>query len=767
MLTAFFNALSAQHSCWVLLTDKDNTDFDPYSYFDGKAIERYRQCGADIYDVSNYPLNGDYVAAVSEFADEVVGCSRWLNAIGIIISKQNLQIVKQLPFVKDVVMINEAVHVECAVGSDDDDRIIETLVSRSPVSRVPQSRDNKLKEQIIRFGGALFHSNGIDGAGLRIAVLDGGFPAVDTHPAFQHLRDDNRIVATYNFPNKREYVYGWNSHGTMVLSCIAGVYEGQKLGLATGAEFLLARTEIAAEPFKEEIWWQMGMEWADKNGADIINSSLGYGKQRYYTKDMDGTSYVARAANMAAAKGILVCCSAGNEGDDKRWRTIVTPSDADSVICVGGIEASDEYRHIYFSSYGPTADGRQKPDVVAYGEATVAKPSGGLTIAAGTSFSSPLTAGFCACAWQTHRELNAMQMKEEIIKSCDLYPYHDYAFGHGVPQADYFLNEYAARQRTFFLTNDNDSVQIHLLKDLRSYGIDAVAGNEVFVSIGDGSGHLGGYHQVMFNDSVVSIDPAQLGEGNTVTVSYGRFCDSIKITGNTATPDQKLTAKNADVGLSRNTTYYDPNNEKTHHSLFVSADGFLKNATWDKSCSHFGFGYRFMYGGKHYNIGAGISGDLTNYRSDMLQRPDSTQAETLKDVRSDLRTFYTRLLFTQRLIIIPDALFIDIEAYGGVALGRTSSLTKKYDYSTLTDPADGTTDTKHTVKEVLRKTKSINPFQYGVTARLGYSVMGMLNISLYGSYRISDVVKKSDFLLGEISVQPSPWSIGAELEFCF
>ena len=126
----------------------------------------------------------------------------------------------------------------------------------------------------------------------------------------------------------------------MTLSCIAGIsYGTKKMGLATGAEFLLARTEVDLEPFKEEVWWMQAVEWADKNGAQIISSSLGYGKERYDVWQMDGTSYVAKAGNMAARKGILVCNSAGNEATTSAWKTIITPADADSVLCVGGIEA--------------------------------------------------------------------------------------------------------------------------------------------------------------------------------------------------------------------------------------------------------------------------------------------------------------------------------------------------------------------------------------------------------------------------------------------
>ena len=437
ILALLATAGMAQEKCyWVFFTEKNDTQFDPYSYFDAKAIERYQQSGADLYDISNYPLNGSYVNAVNAYSTEVFGESRWLNAIGIEATDDNATLIAQFPFV---------------------DRVQE-IVSNGTVARIEAkckeigSNDNDiLTDQLKRFGGQHFIDKGINGKGLRICVMDGGFPKVDTHPAFKHLRDNGQIIKTYNFPNRKENVYGWNTHGTMVLSCIAGINEdGQMMGLATGAEFLLARTEIEPEPFKEEVWWAQGAEWADKNGANIINSSLGYGKDRHWTRDMDGTSYVAKAANKAVEKGILICNSAGNEGDDKRWMTIITPADAENVLCVGGIDNDlEDYRHIAFSSYGPTADKRMKPNVVAFGIAEVAEPNNGrYSNAAGTSFSSPLTAGFCACAWQTMRDKTALEMKAEIEKSADLYPYFDYAFGYGVPQAAYFTGDLKPAERS-------------------------------------------------------------------------------------------------------------------------------------------------------------------------------------------------------------------------------------------------------------------------------------------------------------------------------
>ena len=310
---SFQFAVQAQNHYWVMLSDKAGTTFDPYSYFDAKAIERYQLNNADLYDISNYPLNSSYISQIDAIATDNFGQSRWFNAVAVTATPEQIAAIRRLPFVKEVVMLEG--NMQTAKVTENEELKTEN-----------NGTDLELHNQLVRMGGKYFRNKGINGKGIRIAVFDGGFPQVNTHAAFKHLRDNNQIIKTWNFPNKKENVYGWNSHGLMTLSCIAGRDGDTDLGLATGAEFLLARTEINDEPFKEEVWWQMAVEWADQNGAQIISSSLGYGKDRYYTRDMNGQSYVAKAANMAARKGILVCNSAGNEGDDKSWRTIITPS---------------------------------------------------------------------------------------------------------------------------------------------------------------------------------------------------------------------------------------------------------------------------------------------------------------------------------------------------------------------------------------------------------------------------------------------------------
>ncbi len=444
-------ASMAQNCYWVFLTDKAGTHFDPYSYFDAKAIERYNLCGANLYDITNYPLSDSYVQQVNALAMEEVGQSRWLNAVAVMATAEQAMQIEALPCVQRTELIASEMQIAAYKATAMPEQQNKVYDTTAPF----------YADQLQRMQGTMFKQHGIDGKGIRIAVFDGGFPRVNTHVAFKHLRDNNQIIATWNFCNKKEDVYGWNSHGTMVLSCIAGIIGDKQLGLATGSTFLLARTEVEAEPYKEEVWWTQAMEWADKNGADVINSSLGYGKDRHYVHEMDGRSTVAKAANMAARKGMLVCNSAGNEGSDGKWKTILTPADADSILTVGGISPALElYERINFSSFGPTADGRMKPNVCSYGQAAVAgvKNDSLKTSAFGTSFSSPLVAGFCACAWQTRKGLTAMQMKEEVEKSADLYPYYDYAFGYGVPQASYFVNnkKQQAEQPTFvFEDRDN------------------------------------------------------------------------------------------------------------------------------------------------------------------------------------------------------------------------------------------------------------------------------------------------------------------------
>ncbi len=442
----FFIALftSAQNKYWVFLNSKDTAGYNPKSFFDPKAIERRIKNDIPLWDYTDIPVNSEFVNTLTGMSDSVLVASRWFNAVCLLASEYQINEISKLSFVSKIEQ-SQAGHFIIAEAD-------ENLESDYSISGF-QNR------QLEIMGADLFAQAGITGKGVRIAIFDGGFPNVDVLPCFKHIRDNNRIIKTWDFTRNKENVYGFNSHGTTVMCCIAGIdTSGNPFGMATDAEFLLARTEIGAEPFSEEENWVAALEWADKNGADIINSSLGYTFHRYFPYNMDGkTAFISRGANMAASKGILVVNAAGNEGTDK-WYYIGAPADADSVLAVGGVDPYNTV-HISFSSYGPTADGRLKPNVCAAGQAyAYGKIRPGVHY--GTSFASPLTAGFAACAMQVRPDLKAYDMFLEIQKSGHLYPYYDYAHGYGIPQASYFLpdKKKESESKIEILMEDSDVV---------------------------------------------------------------------------------------------------------------------------------------------------------------------------------------------------------------------------------------------------------------------------------------------------------------------
>lgn len=451
----------AQDKLWVVLKDKKGVSFDPYQYFDSKAIERRHRQGLPLAEETDKPLNPDYLRTIYQLTDSVTGSSRWLNAVACFATSEQVAVLQKQPFVREIIPFRKHAALLASAGAP----------GKKPL------KENELKilrNQTASLGAETFKALGLDGKGIRIAVLDAGFKAVDSEAGFEHLRRNKQILKTWDFVKRHEYVYDYSSHGAMVLSCIAGQVGETKVGLATGAEFLLARTEFGnKEPFSEEENWLAAMEWADKNGADIINSSLGYIYHRYFPEQMDGkTSFVARAANLAARKGILVVNANGNESSDN-WKILGTPADADSVLAVGGIDP-DNLFHVNFSSYGPAAGKKMKPNVSAFGIVVASGPKGA-EVTQGTSFSSPLVAGFAACAWQSSRALTNMELFERIEQAGHLYPYFDYAHGFGVPQAGKFLNGISEPEPTFTFERSGEQLRILLINPLPEAKTDSLS----------------------------------------------------------------------------------------------------------------------------------------------------------------------------------------------------------------------------------------------------------------------------------------------------
>lgn len=436
---------------WVFFKDKQGVSFNPFTYFHQNTIDRRINAGIPLADTTDFPLNDGYVKSISMLCDSITIESRWMNAVKVWgCNSQQLQQIEAKIFVKHVVEAVNGMLVLSAVDASSDVEFKESEIKLA-------------QQQLESMGLSAFKQAGIAGKGVRVAVFDAGFPGLDKHPAFEKHRAENRIVETWNFLKKNHEVYQGGTHGTMTTGCVAGNSSTIQTGLATDCELLLALTEFnIREPFKEEEYWLAAAEWADKNGADIISSSLGYSFERYFYKDMNGyTSLVSKAARIATRKGILIVNSAGNEYSNP-WQFIITPADVDSVMAVGGIDPKTGY-HISFSSIGPNSRNVMKPNVCAFGHVFTSNRKG-FSEVDGTSFSCPLVAGFAACALQFNPQFKGkpMELFNLIQRNSSLYPYFDYMHGYGVPQAAKVLKVDKEMVPTFDFDLKDDGLIIKL-----------------------------------------------------------------------------------------------------------------------------------------------------------------------------------------------------------------------------------------------------------------------------------------------------------------
>lgn len=433
----------AQNRWVIFFTDKNNSPYsvsNPSAYLSQRAIDRRANQGIAITP-HDFPVNPAYVNGLVNAGAQVINTSRWFNSATVIINDPAvLGSILALPYISDWKLIGRMGAGHQVPPKFSDDKIISKVpVTASPMRTAAFNYGSSFN-QVAMLKGDIMHQNGYTGEGMVIAVLDAGFPGVDNLPAFDSLRATNRILSTWDFVDNNDMVYDDHYHGTMVLSVIGGNIPGELIGTAPHASFHLLRPEDApTEYIIEEYNWASAAEYADSVGADIINSSLGYTRfddpnQDHSYSDLDGnTTPITRAADMAASKGMVVCNSAGNEGNGS-WFRISAPADADSILAVGAVDATSIY--VPFSGKGPSFDGRVKPDITAQGQQTLAaNPWGGanVTPANGTSFSSPLIAGMVATLWQCNPTATNMQIINAIRQSATQSTNPDSLMGYGIP----------------------------------------------------------------------------------------------------------------------------------------------------------------------------------------------------------------------------------------------------------------------------------------------------------------------------------------------
>lgn len=451
----FLQQLSSQtyYKFAVFFADKGSNNphsvSNPTTFLSARAIERRMRYNINITE-QDLPVNPLYIQGVTDLSANIsiVNRSKWFNYVMVgSYDSAVVTAIASLPYVTQIELLYRGIYPQ-KIEAGKEKQSNESTKSLS--SSIEDLKYGSAQTQIEMIGLDYLHRKGFLGQDMVIAVLDGGFLHVDQISAFDHLRASNRILGTWDFVANEESVYEDNNHGTNVLSCMAGFVEGRMLGTAPMASYWLLRTEdVFTETIVEEYNWVSGAEFADSVGADLINSSLGYttfdnGIGDHTYADMNGnTSIATKAADIAASKGILVVNSAGNSGNSS-WKYIGAPADGDSVLTVGAVKNNRE--KATFSSFGPTADERVKPNVCAMGQdATVIGVGGQITQASGTSFSSPILCGAVACLWQKHRlEKNNMDVIRAVEQCSNLYNTPNDGMGYGIPNlgvADMLLSQ--------------------------------------------------------------------------------------------------------------------------------------------------------------------------------------------------------------------------------------------------------------------------------------------------------------------------------------
>lgn len=393
------------------------------------AIQMREQRGIAI-DSLDYEVSPIYLDSVRAMGAKVLHTSRWLNAATVQMPSSHASALHQCSFIQAIELTRGA--------KDSIDISSISLRKHAANSSTPSDPSPLLSEaQHSVYNLLPLHQAGYKGQGIRIGLADGGFYNADSLSSLPL----DQWLGYADFTDDEDDFFGKNgNHGTMCLTTIMARSDSYQ-GAATEAEYFLFRTEEHdTESPKEIDNWVAAIEMADSMGLHIVSTSLGYttfDNKEYNLSyaDMDGhTSHGAQAALIAAKKGMLLVIAMGNDGN-KDWHYLSTPGDADSILTVGAV---DIFRSIAdFSSFGPSADGRVKPEVCAVGKQTaLIDPNNGYVINSnGTSFACPLLAGMAACLWSALPNATNMEIRERIIRSADKYTHPQEQYGYGIPDA--------------------------------------------------------------------------------------------------------------------------------------------------------------------------------------------------------------------------------------------------------------------------------------------------------------------------------------------
>lgn len=436
ILLFLVSSLQAGEKYWIYFKDKNQSVAKQQvtDVFSERALAK-RAISGKSFDWYDFSVRSDYISAVENLGLKIEHTSRWLNAVSVHATLDQLSSVRSLPFVEKLEPVASFKVIKDLPEND-------ASVEAEPLTLADPDYGTSLS-QLSQTNLVSLHTLGITGKGLFVGLLDAG-TRWRNNIAFPGIR----VVDEYDFVEKDSDASGDDSHGTSVLSLMGANLPGTGIGGTFGSSFLIGKTEYSpTETRIEEDNWVAGIEWMDAKGADVVNSSLGYttfddGSGYFYSNgDLDGkTAKVTIAADIAAKeKGIAVFISAGNEGSTKVG-TLNAPSDGFYVFSSGAVDVNSTLAS--FSSTGPTNDGRIKPDGCSRGVNNwIAKPgdknnpNGYFAYGSGTSYASPLSASAGALILSVYPELTPLQLNDALRTTASRSSNPDNKYGYGILNA--------------------------------------------------------------------------------------------------------------------------------------------------------------------------------------------------------------------------------------------------------------------------------------------------------------------------------------------
>ena len=450
---------------WVFFKDKGKSLSkyyeDPALVISEASLKRRSHVikSGSLIDQTDLPVNKDYINQLQSLGVKIKNITKWFNGVSCYVLKSDLDKIAALSFVKKVDFVGRYIND------------VKPIINKNNNPPVNPFLKNKIVNHTYDYGQSFseleqikvpeVHDQGWTGSGIIICVMDAGVSNLQ-HEVFQNIH----ILDQYDFVNHDSVVAnqadsGDGEHGTYTLALIGGFKSGELIGPAFDATYLLAKTEnTQSESSIEEDNWIAAAEWAEAKGAQVFSTSLSYRYDfttgsGYTAQDMNGhTAIITLGAEMAVRKGVVVVNSVGNDGEKVDQNTLNAPADGDSVIAVGAVYIYNDPsgNNLYtagqiapFSSYGPTADGRIKPDVVAGGvdnyipnaipNATPLYYTG-----SGTSFSCPLVAGVAALILEAHPNWTPMEVRDALRNTASRSSSPDSLYGWGIINAQAAIN---------------------------------------------------------------------------------------------------------------------------------------------------------------------------------------------------------------------------------------------------------------------------------------------------------------------------------------